>query len=75
LTIMKKHSTSKSVIYRQGRQIRISSDFANVATEIDGDPGPPLPVEITVIPRAIKVFAPEGAKPAGIRTRLKRAIG
>jgi diacylglycerol kinase (ATP) len=75
LTILKKHSTSSSVLYRQGKRIRVSSPSTRIATEIDGDPGPALPVEITVIPQAIKLIVPKDAKPAGIRTRLKRAIG
>jgi len=45
-----------------------------VTTEIDGDPGPPLPVEIKVIPEAVNVMVPKNAKPAGVRTRLIRAI-
>jgi hypothetical protein len=34
-----------------------------------------LPVRIEVIPQAVNVMVPEGAKPAGIRTRIIRAIG
>jgi YegS/Rv2252/BmrU family lipid kinase len=75
LTIMKKHSGRGDVIYRQGKQIRISSRSSDIATEIDGDPGPALPVEIKVIPQAITLLVPKGAKPAGIRTRLIRALG
>jgi diacylglycerol kinase family enzyme len=72
---LKKHSGRSDVIYRQGKLIQISSDCLNIATEIDGDPGPALPVEIRVIPQAIRVMVPQGARPAGIRTRLIRAIG
>ena len=65
----------KDVIYRQGKKISVSSEAACVSTEIDGDPGPALPVQINVIPHAVNVMVPEGAKPAGIRTRIVRAIG
>jgi diacylglycerol kinase (ATP) len=75
LTIMKKHSGRSDVIYRQGKHIRVSSDHTGIDTEIDGDPGPSLPVDINVIPQAIMIMVPKGAKPAGIRTRLVRAIG
>jgi diacylglycerol kinase family enzyme len=74
-TILKLHAGTRDVIYRQGREITVSSDSAYTRTEIDGDPGPSLPVHIKVIPHAIKCLVPPGAKPAGIRTRILRAIG
>ncbi len=74
MTILKQHIKSRDVIYRQGRKIIISSN-SDVRTEIDGDPGPNLPVEIEVIPKAVKIMVPKNAKPAGIRTRIIRALG
>jgi len=74
MTALKQHARYSDVVYRQGRKIRVSSDSAGIKTEIDGDPGPALPVEIEVIPRAVNCVVPEGAKPAGIRTRIIRAI-
>jgi YegS/Rv2252/BmrU family lipid kinase len=75
MTVLKQHADSSDVIYRQGKKISVSSKTDYIATEIDGDPGPALPVQIEVIPQAVKVMVPEGAKPAGIRTRIIRAIG
>ena len=75
LTVLKKHAYGKDVIYRQGKKIIVSSDSDDIKTQIDGDPGPKLPVEIEVMPQAVNVMVPENAKPAGIRTRLIRAIG
>jgi YegS/Rv2252/BmrU family lipid kinase len=75
MTVLKQHADSNDVIYRQGKNITVSSNSADVETEIDGDPGPTLPIEIKVIPQAVNVMVPEGAKPAGIRTRIIRAIG
>ena len=75
MTVLKQHAASGDVIYRQGKNITVSSETAHIETEIDGDPGPDLPMEITVIPQAVSVMVPEGAKPAGIRTRIVRAIG
>ncbi len=75
MTILKQHAYGADVIYRQGKNITVSSESAHIETEIDGDPGPDLPMEITVIPQAVNVMVPEGAKPAGIRTRIIRAIG
>jgi len=75
MTVLKQHAYSGDVIYRQGKSICVTSDAPDVKTEIDGDPGPPMPVQIQVIPQAVKVLVPEGAKPAGIRTRIIRALG
>ncbi len=75
LTIVKHHASFGDVIYRQGKKIKVSSDIKGIKTEIDGDPGPPLPVQIKVIPSAVNCIVPEKAKPAGMRTRIIRAIG
>ena len=75
MTALKQHCHSSDVIYKQGKKIRVSSQVDNIETEVDGDPGPKLPVEITVIPQAVSCIVPENAKPAGIRTRIVRAIG
>ncbi|MBN1974035.1 MAG: diacylglycerol kinase family lipid kinase [Sedimentisphaerales bacterium] len=75
MTIVKHHSNCRDVIYRQGKKISIISDTDRIRTEIDGDPGPSLPAAINVIPNAVQCIVPENAKPAGIRTRIKRAIG
>lgn len=75
MTVLKQHATRRDVVYRQGKKIAVSANTACIRTEIDGDPGPALPVDIEVIPHAVNCIVPEGAKPAGIRTRIKRAIG
>lgn len=74
LTLAKSHSEAKDVVYKQGKMIEISSD-QQVHSQIDGDPGFDLPMKIEVIPQAVKVLVPPNAKPAGIRTRLRRVIG
>ncbi len=75
VTVLKQHADSGDVIYRQGSNITVSSETGRIRTEIDGDPGPALPVSISVIPQAVNCVVPEGAKPAGIRTRIIRALG
>jgi len=75
LTLLKNHVNARDVIYRQGESVIISSEGNVVKTEIDGDPGPMLPVEINVISQAVNVMVPKDAKPAGIRTRFIRALG
>jgi diacylglycerol kinase family enzyme len=75
MTVFKQHADCADVIYRQGKEISVSSQSTDIETEIDGDPGPALPVLIKVIPQAVNCVVPEGAKPAGIRTRIIRALG
>ncbi|MFC1737550.1 diacylglycerol/lipid kinase family protein [Planctomycetota bacterium] len=74
MTIIKQHTDSRDVIYRQGRKITVTADNPNIETEMDGDPGPPLPVKIGIIPQAINCLVPKDAKPAGIRTRIMRML-
>ncbi len=74
MTVLKKHADCKDVIYKQGTKAKISSNFS-VETELDGDPGPHLPLQITIEPQAVKVVVPKDAKPAGIRTRIIRMLG
>jgi diacylglycerol kinase family enzyme len=75
MTVLKQHASTRGVVYRQGKDISVTSEAPDMPTEIDGDPGPDLPVKINVIPQAVNCLVPEGAKPAGIRTRIIRAIG
>lgn len=73
MTVLKKHTSCKDVIYTQCKNIKISSPEP-VQTEIDGDPGPNLPLEVTIVPQAVRVIVPPDAKPAGIRTRIIRIL-
>jgi YegS/Rv2252/BmrU family lipid kinase len=73
--VLKRHLKSKNSIYTQGESIQVTSVEDTVFCQIDGDPGPKLPANIKVIPQAIRVLVPPGAKPAGLRTRLKRMLG
>ncbi|MHC4213306.1 MAG: diacylglycerol/lipid kinase family protein [Planctomycetota bacterium] len=75
MTIIKLHTLGKDVIYRQGEKIIVSPLAPSIPSEMDGDPGPDLPAKINVIPHAVNCLVPEGAKPAGMRTRIIRAIG
>jgi diacylglycerol kinase family enzyme len=74
LTVLQMHPRCGDVIYRQGKNITVNSTNPKLATEIDGDPGPAVPVQITIIPKAVRVMVPEGAKPAGIRAQILRAL-
>jgi diacylglycerol kinase family enzyme len=73
-TIFNQHVRCGDVIYRQGKKIVVSSDNPDLSTEIDGDPGPAVPVEINVIPNAVRVMVLPGSRPAGIRRQILRAL-
>jgi diacylglycerol kinase (ATP) len=75
MTVLKQNHRCKNTLYIQARSVRVESEQENIPTELDGDPGPALPMDISIIPQAIQVIVPSGAKPAGIRTRIRRMIG
>jgi len=74
LTVLKLHANCRDVIYRQGKSITVSSESPTVTAEIDGDPGPSLPIHIEVVPGAVQCLVPPDAKPAGMRTRIIRSL-
>ena len=71
MTVLKSHRKSKNVIYKQCKKIKIYSD-SSLKTELDGDPGPQLPLEVTIIPQAVKILVPPQGKPVGMRRRMFR---
>ncbi|HPO68695.1 MAG TPA: diacylglycerol kinase family protein [Anaerohalosphaeraceae bacterium] len=73
-TALKTHLKSRSTIYVRAKTIQVSDCGQPVLCEIDGDPGPSLPADIHILPQAVRVIVPPGAKPAGIRTRFRRII-
>jgi len=74
LTVLKHHANRRDVIYRQGKHVTVRSDVQGIKTEIDGDPGPSLPIRIDVVPAAVRCLVPADARPAGIRRRIVRAL-
>jgi len=73
--LLKRHTRTQNVIYTQCRSVQVTPADGPIYCQIDGDPGPVLPAQIRVLEQAIRVLVPPGAKPAGVRTRLKRMIG
>jgi len=74
MTIFQQHPRGRDVVYRQGKFIKVSSSNPDLPVEVDGDPGPALPAQITVVPNAVRLMVPEGAKPAGLRKQIMRAL-
>lgn len=62
LTVMRTSHMSKLTLRRQCREINISSSDPNVLVQIDGDPGPSLPLNIKVIPAAAQILTPPPPK-------------
>lgn len=56
-TVIHRHLSRGDVIYKRGQQIEISSPNKNVPVELDGDPGPCLPLKIKIIPQAVRALA------------------
>ena len=63
MTVFQQHPRCGDVIYRQGKNITVNSPNPKLATEIDGDPGPAVPVQITIIPKAVRVMVPKAQSP------------
>ncbi|MBN2455120.1 MAG: NAD(+)/NADH kinase [Sedimentisphaerales bacterium] len=74
MTVLKQHLDRSDVIYLKGKEVVVSSSCLNIETEIDGDPGPALPVSVKVVPAAINCVVSAAARPAGIRRRVLRAL-
>ena len=58
LTILGQSHRSGQVVRARGRHIAISSPEPDVPVQLDGDPGPSLPLSITVVPAAARVMTP-----------------
>jgi YegS/Rv2252/BmrU family lipid kinase len=74
MTLFKRHTECRDVIYRQCRNVVVQADASKVVCEVDGDPGPALPCEIGILPHALQVLVPEKGRPVGLRRSLVRAI-
>jgi len=74
MTLFKRHTICRDVIYRRCRQAVVAADSPKVVCEVDGDPGPGLPAQINILSQALKVMVPEKGRPAGLRRSLVRAI-
>jgi diacylglycerol kinase (ATP) len=61
-TVVGRGGWDGSVIRRRYKKIRISSSQSDIPVEIDGDPGPSLPLEIEVLPGSTRILVPPEAK-------------
>jgi diacylglycerol kinase (ATP) len=58
-TVNKKHLEHPGVIYRQARNIKVTSDV-KIPFQTDGDPAGFLPAEYSILPKAVQVILPPG---------------
>ena len=63
-TLLRRHPLKGDVLYRQVRSIHIETD-PPVACQVDGDLGPKTPIEVSVVPRGIKLLIPQLPRRAG----------
>ncbi|MBN2375936.1 MAG: diacylglycerol kinase family lipid kinase [Sedimentisphaerales bacterium] len=62
-TIIKRSHLSPMVIRKKCVSVTIDNHHSGIPVQIDGDPGPNLPLEINIIPSAAKILTPPA--PAG----------
>lgn len=74
MTILKRHTRCRDVVYSRCSQATISSVRGDLPCQVDGDPGPPLPLYISVRRAALKILVPPRARPLGVRQSLLRAF-
>ena len=71
-TIINYHHRRASVTQVRCRQIEVSSP-QRACVQFDGDPGPPLPLDIHVIPAAARILAPQPTLDQPFPARIKWA--
>ncbi len=58
-TLLRLHPWKGDVVYRQFRNARIETPGSEVPSQVDGDPGPNTPLDISVGPARIALLVPE----------------
>lgn len=56
MSMVQLHTQFKEVIYIKCRHVKVKPISRNIATQIDGDPGPNLPLDIKIQPNAVQVL-------------------
>jgi len=58
-TLFNRAQKGPGITRKKCRQVRISSECSDIPVQLDGDPGPNLPIEIEIMPAAAKILIPE----------------
>jgi diacylglycerol kinase (ATP) len=74
MTLLKRHTTCRDVVYVRCKQALVEAGTPKAVCEVDGDPGPVLPAQVSVNPAALRVLVPEKGRPAGLRRSFLRHL-
>ncbi len=66
-TLLRAHPVRGDVVYRRLRQVRIET-APPAATQVDGDVGPPTPLDVSLAPGRVKLLVPAARDAAGPTT-------
>jgi diacylglycerol kinase family enzyme len=58
-TLFDRAQEGPRITRRKCRRVRVSSDHSDIPVQLDGDPGPVLPIDIEIMPAAAKILIPE----------------
>lgn len=58
-TLFNRAQQGPGITRKKCRHVRVSSDHSEIPVQLDGDPGPALPIEIEIMPAAAKILIPE----------------
>ncbi len=63
MIMLGRHTATEGIVYRKCHSAEIVGLEKGIVTQIDGDPGPSLPLRLDIIPAAVRVFiAPDKQK-------------
>lgn len=74
MTVLKSHIACRDVFYATCRQVIIEATSKDIPCQMDGDPGPDLPLKIAVNRSALRLLVPVEGRPIGVRRSLLRAF-
>jgi len=57
-TIFRLSGRNRRAVRLRCREVKVSSDRADLPVQLDGDPGPALPLHIRIVPGAAKILTP-----------------
>ncbi len=60
-----RHTAGDKVVYKKCRSAEIVGLEEGIITQIDGDPGPALPLKLEIVPAAVRVFIAESKTKQG----------
>ncbi|MFI4913274.1 MAG: class IV adenylate cyclase [Sedimentisphaeraceae bacterium JB056] len=56
MTMLQIHTRAAEVVYKKCRKLQVEPLNNQILTQIDGDPGPSLPLDIQIVPSTVQVY-------------------